>query len=323
MAVDDATKSEDELEQTEEELIAEAESAASKKTPVKEEKADNPEEKQTDEAKKEEAGEDDVLDILQKDFGWKPKTDNGYEELKGLVAAARKIGERDEDAIFAKQMRQALDGREEEFEEFLTGKKTEQKKTEPEEKLPSIDEYKLLQLQASAENAPKSIKERFARVQEAILENALNPAKSVKSEIEQLRDEIKSLKQTSTQTQAQTELRNEVESHVELLHVDGDVTKPLLPFGEKVFAEYQELLDDGVPAVKAFKRAVRYATAASPIATPPRKIVGARRAPAVAAPPVAAAEDQVSEKRKDGSLKTPDELANDLLEDLIKHRTSK
>jgi len=321
------TEIENEPERTEEEIEAAAEESLRKAaTTATADEPDDKEDKADEEGKEDEAEEDSVLEILQKDFKWKPTSDNGYDELKRLVEAARKVGERDEDAVFARQVRQALEGREEEFQEFLTTPRVPAKHAEPaSDDIPTYEEYQLLQLRASAENASAKDKNAFAEAQAAIakrnFELIRNPSAAAKAEIEKLRAELNEVKQASTQTQRQGEFQRALESDKALLHVDGDFTKPMLPFGEKVFAEFQELVDDGMDLAKAYRRAVKYVKSAAPPVTQPRKVVGARRSPAVASPPAEDGDRAPSAKRKDGSLKTEEDLAEEMVAYLVKKAT--
>ena len=94
------------------------------------------------------------------------------EAVKGLVEAYKLVGRRDDDARWAKQVRQAIAGRERDFEAFLSGQGQAQEPTRQQPaqgapgEMPDFNEYRFLSQKIRSQEATPQETALFQRVSE-------------------------------------------------------------------------------------------------------------------------------------------------------------
>jgi len=124
-----------------------------------------------------------LLAYVKDTFGddWTTKYGNDQQFLQGALNAMRLVGQREADAEYGRQARQALAGREQEVIDFLSGRYQPQQ-TQPAagpQEPPTVEQIEAWQRQVAAGNAPPDVAARYhdatQRMQQAVLNLAFRP----------------------------------------------------------------------------------------------------------------------------------------------------
>jgi hypothetical protein len=210
--------------------------------------------------------------------------------LESLLNARKLVGQRDEDAAYGKQLRQALAGKEAVLQEFLAGKQQPQETPPPVNEQPiTYEQYQLLQAQIASGKATPAAREKWERIQEEFGRKAFEMAfqNPVQAQLEQ---RIKVLESQLEQRLSQREMQDAVNSwekqNASALFINGDQASGLTPLGAKADEIYRTKLAAMPPGVERAQLALELAQASQPKPNPTRKPPQkAKHQPAIASPP--------------------------------------
>jgi len=236
--------------------------------PVEETKTEDTEEKKpvaaeaATETKTEEEpdGYEDIRDYLREVEGFDASKYKSPEEaIKGLVATARKVGERDEDANYGRALKQLVAGREAELAAYLKGAKPEEKR-----ELKSLERFDYDDFHKEYGDEPDTwvhqvtrdekgnlipvgganpeIVSKFLAYQNATskrLREVLRDYPKLARAPEEIKEELRSLAGSSVQAQEETAV-NQLVAQYPIYSTDGG-KQTLTEFGQQVEDEYKEL----------------------------------------------------------------------------------
>jgi len=233
--------------------------------------------------------------------------------LKGLAEAKRLVGVKNEAAERWNALTELPREQQEAIVAILKGEQPSQDvpSQEPSKGTPispqSFEEYELLQKQVYDEQGnvrqnvdPSKVSalQKLDRgMRESLLKLATDPAAYFKEHFQSLGKELREevLKETQTvqekkleEQRVMTEIRSIEEQHAKQLYVDGNVkSRSFTPFGEKVKAEFDDLMSGGYSdAAKALRKAISAVQASVPRPSGTKKVTSnGQRKPGVAVPP--------------------------------------
>jgi len=230
--------------------------------------------------------------------------------LKGLAEAKRLVGVKNEAAERWNALTELPREQQEAIVAILKGEQPSQAPSqEPSQGTPitpqSFEEYELLQKQVYDEQGnvrqnvdPSKVSalQKLDRgMRESLLKLATDPAAYFKEHFQSLGKELREevLKETQTvqekkleEQRVMTEIRSIEEQHAKQLYTDAK-NRTLTPFGEKVKAEFDDLMSGGYSdAAKALRKAISVVQASAPRPNGTKKVTSnGQRKPGVAVPP--------------------------------------
>jgi len=232
--------------------------------------------------------------------------------LKGLAEAKRLVGVKNEAAERWNALTELPREQQEAIVAILKGEQPSQEPSqEPTQGSPispqSFEEYELLQKQVYDEQGNvrqnvdptkvSALQKLDRGMRESLLKLATDPAAYFKEHFQSLGKELREevLKETQTvqekkleEQRVMTEIRSIEEQHAKQLYVDGNVkSRSFTPFGEKVKAEFDDLMSGGYSdAAKALRKAISAVQASVPRPSGTKKVTSnGQRKPGVAVPP--------------------------------------
>jgi len=230
--------------------------------------------------------------------------------LKGLAEAKRLVGVKNEAAERWNALTELPREQQEAIVAILKGEQPSQAPPqEPSQGTPitpqSFEEYELLQKQVYDEQGnvrqnvdPSKVSalQKLDRgMRESLLKLATDPASYLKEHFQSLGKELREevLKETQTvqekkleEQRVMTEIRSIEEQHAKQLYTDAK-NRTFTPFGEKVKAEFDDLMSGGYSdAAKALRKAISVVQASAPRPNGTKKVTSnGQRKPGVAVPP--------------------------------------